>query len=164
MANRPTVIAVSGVKNSGKTTFLENLLPLLREKGLRVGAVKHDGHDFSPDVPGTDSYRLRKAGAEAVAVYSASRWMLIQETAATLEALLAQMEGLDLILLEGQKDSHWPKIEVVRAAVSRESVCRPETLLAVATDTGIFLPGVPILPLDGYLQAAGLIIKRLRSQ
>ena len=65
---RPAVLAVSGVHNSGKTTLLEKLLPVLRSRGLKVGVIKHDGHDFTPDVPGTDSYRLREAGAEGVAV------------------------------------------------------------------------------------------------
>ena len=64
---RPAVLAVSGVHNSGKTTLLEKLLPVLRSRGLKVGVIKHDGHDFTPDVPGTDSYRLREAGAEGVA-------------------------------------------------------------------------------------------------
>ena len=61
---RPAVLAVSGLHNSGKTTLLEKLLPALRSRGLKVGIIKHDGHDFTPDVPGTDSYRLREAGAE----------------------------------------------------------------------------------------------------
>ena len=88
---RPAVLAVSGVHNSGKTTLLEKLLPVLRSRGLKVGVIKHDGHDFTPDVPGTDSFRMRQAGADGVA---------------------------DLVLLEGFKDSGWPKIEVVRSAIS----------------------------------------------
>ena len=59
---RPAVLAVSGLHNSGKTTLLEKLLPALRSRGLKVGIIKHDGHDFTPDVPGADSYRLREAG------------------------------------------------------------------------------------------------------
>ena len=44
---RPAVLAVSGVHNSGKTTLLEKLLPVLRSRGLKVGVIKHDGHDFT---------------------------------------------------------------------------------------------------------------------
>ena len=76
---RPAVLAVSGAHNSGKTTLLEKLLPVLRSRGLKVGIIKHDGHDFTPDVPGTDSFRLREAGAEGVAVYSGTRYLLTEE-------------------------------------------------------------------------------------
>ena len=109
---RPAVLAVSGLHNSGKTTLLEKLLPALRSRGLKVGIIKHDGHDFTPDVPGTDSYRLREAGADGVAVYSGQRL--------TEQDLLALFErhGYDLVLLEGFKDSGWPKIEVVRKEIS----------------------------------------------
>ena len=117
---RPAVLAVSGVHNSGKTTLLEKLLPVLCSRGLKVGVIKHDGHDFTPDVPGTDSYRLREAGAEGVAVYSGARYLLTEEFRLTEQDLLALFErhGYDLVLLEGFKSSGWPKIEVVRSAIS----------------------------------------------
>ena len=110
---RPAVLAVSGVHNSGKTTLLEKLLPVLRSRGLKVGIIKHDGHDFTPDVPGTDSFRLREAGAEGVAVYSGTRYLLTEEFRLTEQDLLALFErhGYDLVLLEGFKSSGWPKIE-----------------------------------------------------
>ena len=107
---RPAELAVSGLHNSGKTTLLEKLLPALRSRGLKVGIIKHDGHDFTPDVPGTDSYRLREAGAEGVAVYSGQRYLLTEMFRLTEQDLLA--------LLEGFKDSGWPKIEVVRKEIS----------------------------------------------
>ena len=121
---RPAVLAVSGVHNSGKTTLLEKLLPILKRKGLKVGVIKHDGHDFVPDVPGTDSYRLREAGAEGVAVYSGQRYLLTELFRLTEQDLLALFErhGYDLVLLEGYKSSGWPKIEVVRKAVSETPV------------------------------------------
>ena len=117
---RPAVLAVGGVHNSGKTTLLEKLLPALRGRGLKVGVIKHDGHDFTPDVPGTDSFRLREAGAQGVSVYSGQRYLLTEEFRLTEQDLLALFErhGYDLVLLEGFKNSGWPKIEVVRKAVS----------------------------------------------
>ena len=111
---RPAVLAVSGAHNSGKTTLLEKLLPVLRSRGLKVGIIKHDGHDFTPDVPGTDSFRLREAGAEGVAVYSGTRYLLTEEFRLTL----FERHGYDLVLLEGFKSSGWPKIEVVRREIA----------------------------------------------
>ena len=61
---RPAVLAVSGLHNSGKTTLLEKLLPALRSRGLKVGIIKHDGHDFTPDVPGTEQLPSAGSGAE----------------------------------------------------------------------------------------------------
>ena len=43
---KPFVAAVSGVKNSGKTTFLEKLVAELTKRGYRVAVIKHDGHEF----------------------------------------------------------------------------------------------------------------------
>lgn len=73
------IIAISGVKNSGKTTLIEHLLPELNTLGIWTAVIKHDGHDFEPDVPGTDSYRIRKAGAYGTAVFSASKYLLVKE-------------------------------------------------------------------------------------
>ncbi|MCP4728353.1 MAG: bifunctional molybdopterin-guanine dinucleotide biosynthesis protein MobB/molybdopterin molybdotransferase MoeA, partial [bacterium] len=57
-ANNIPLIAITGKKNSGKTTVIESLIRLLTEKGWRVGTVKHHHHgDFEPDTPGKDSHR-----------------------------------------------------------------------------------------------------------
>ena len=41
---------------------------------------------------------------------------------------------MDVLILEGLKDSAYPKVEVVRRAVSEHTVCATEHLIAVATD------------------------------
>ena len=71
-------------------------------------------------MPGTDSFRLREAGAQGVAVFSGTRYLLTEEFRLTEQDLLALFErhGYDIVLLEGFKSSGWPKIEVVRKAVS----------------------------------------------
>ncbi|UQZ88919.1 molybdopterin-guanine dinucleotide biosynthesis protein B [Deltaproteobacteria bacterium Smac51] len=154
------VIAVSGVKNSGKTTVLSGIIPVLRELGLSVAVIKHDGHDFEPDVPGTDSFKLRQAGAQAVAVFSPRRSMVtIEREGTTLEEMIGQVSDMNLILVEGAKHSPYPKIEIVRAAVSDQSVCEAATLLALATDTDLKIPGVPRVTLDDYQALAGVIAK-----
>ncbi|MDR1193196.1 MAG: molybdopterin-guanine dinucleotide biosynthesis protein B [Peptococcaceae bacterium] len=163
-AARPPVLAISGVKNSGKTTALSAIVTILSRRGLRVAVVKHDGHDFVPDVPGTDSFRLRAAGAAGVAVYSSSRYMLtktlddLSSDDLSLEWLLRQFADMDLILLEGGKFSPFPKIEIVRGEVSASPVCDPATLVALCTDQE--LPGVdvPRFGLSDYEGLAGGII------
>ena len=58
---KPFAAAVSGVKNSGKTTFLEKLVKELTQRGYRVAVLKHDGHEFQADREGTDTYRMQQA-------------------------------------------------------------------------------------------------------
>ena len=111
---KPLILAVSGVKNSGKTTLIAGLLPRLRAFGWKVATIKHDGHDFEPDVPGTDTYRHRQAGAYGTAIFSGTRLMVIKEAAVTERELFAAFPEADLILLEGLKHSPYPMIEIVR--------------------------------------------------
>ena len=44
---RPAVLAVSGAHNSGKTTLLEKLLPVLRSRGLKVAVASSSA---APDI------------------------------------------------------------------------------------------------------------------
>lgn len=135
---KPVLIAVSGVKNSGKTTLIEKIIPKLTEEGLKVATVKHDGHDFEGDVEGTDTYKHKKAGAYGTAIFSKNKFMIIKEQENTQEdELISYFQEADIILLEGFKNSDYPKLEIVRNGNSENSVCRKETILALVTDTVI---------------------------
>jgi molybdopterin-guanine dinucleotide biosynthesis protein B len=151
------VIAISGVKNSGKTTLLEGLLAHLTARGLRVGVIKHDGHRFSPDVPGTDSYRHRAAGASGVAVFSAECYMIVKNQNVQIAELIEAFSDMDLILIEGMKSSRFPKVEVVRGNNSSIPVCDPSTILALATDLPLHLPGTPSYDINDYEGLAGFL-------
>lgn len=129
------VLAVSGRKNTGKTTLLEMIVRELSSRGVRCAVIKHDGHDFVPDVPGTDSYRLKQAGAYGTVVYSASRFSLVKDAPLwRAEDFFGFFPEADILLLEGQKNSGFPKIEVMRAEISREPVCDPNTVIACVAD------------------------------
>lgn len=135
IGRRPMVIAVCGVKNSGKTTLLVRLVERLTERGIKIAVIKHDGHDFTCDIEGTDSYRLHQAGAYGTAVYSDHRVFVHKEgTGEREDALIGQFPEADLILLEGMKDSIYPKIEVVRRGISDEPVSNPAGRFLIATD------------------------------
>ena len=41
---------------------------------------------------------------------------------------------MDVVILEGLKNSNYPKIEVVRQVISTHPVCKEETVLAYVTD------------------------------
>ena len=160
---RPAVVAVSGVKNSGKTTFLTHILALLKEKGISCAVIKHDGHCFEPDVPGTDSWRLRQAGADAAAVFCDSHFMICRNRPVTAEWLIGQFSDMDLILLEGMKNSPYQKIEIIRSEVSSSGVCSPDTLLAIASDIKSFPTAVPKIGLCDYEKAVEIILRYMEG-
>jgi molybdopterin-guanine dinucleotide biosynthesis protein B len=114
MNNRPFVLAISGVKDSGKTTLIESILPYITGRGLRVAVIKHHGHGFSADAPGTDTYRHFEAGAFATALISDGAFMTVQRKSTDENEMIAAFHDADLILLEGYKSSRWPKIVVQR--------------------------------------------------
>ena len=146
MKSKAAVLAVSGVKNSGKTRLIEVLLPRLAARGIKAAVVKHDGHRFMPDTPGTDSFRFFAAGAVGSAVFDGEKFSLTRRAAVDESTLIAQFPEADLVLLEGFKDSVWPKIELVRAEVCSDTVCDAQTciayvsLLPLKTDRPVFDP------------------------
>jgi molybdopterin-guanine dinucleotide biosynthesis protein B len=107
---KPVIYAIYGYKNSGKTTLMTALIAELTRRGYRVASIKHDGHDFEPDVPGTDSYRHRRAGAYGTAVFSENRFMVTKTWDYVDETMLfSAFPEADVLLLEGFKDSSFPK-------------------------------------------------------
>ncbi len=107
---KPLIFAVSGYKNTGKTTLIQKIIPILTEKGYAVAVVKHDGHEFESDVPGTDSYKHQKAGAYGTAVFSGDQFLVTKRIPeVTVEMLFPFFPEADIILLEGMKDSDYPK-------------------------------------------------------
>ncbi len=150
----PPLICVVGRSRSGKTTLIENLIPLLRARGYRIGTIKHHAHsDFDFDVPGKDSWRHANAGSEHVIIAAPGKIGSVERTDGdpALDELAGRMDDVDLIFAEGY---HWeakPKIEVLRSARSRELRCNPGQLSAVITDLPLDLP-VPVFGL-GEIEA-----------
>lgn len=111
----PRIFQIVGYKNSGKTTLVCKLVDYFKGKGLCVGTIKHDGHDFEIDREGTDTWKHRQAGADGVAIASANRTAWIEEKGASLDELLKLFdERYDLILVEGFKHAGYPKLVVIR--------------------------------------------------
>ena len=116
------VLGFCAYSGTGKTTLLKKLIPELNRRGIRLAVIKHAHHDFDVDIPGKDSYEMRKAGARQMLVASHVRWALMTEDlvkeAPSLPHLLKQIEQdkVDLVLVEGFKKLELPKIELHRAS------------------------------------------------
>jgi molybdopterin-guanine dinucleotide biosynthesis protein B len=146
------VLGVVGWSGSGKTTLIEALIPLLRQRGLRISTVKHAHHGFDMDRPGKDTYRHRASGAHEVLVATANRWALLHEVAGPepdLPSLLARLEPVDLVLVEGFKAHPYAKLEVYRASLGRPPIWPDHPgVVAVASDTALPAGAFRHLPLN----------------
>lgn len=109
-------IAIVGAKNSGKTTLIEKLLPLLNAAGLKVASTKHTAHEHKFDTSGKDTWRHRQAGAGMtlaigqtdLALFAPLDKSLVDELNSIIES------RFDLCIIEGDKWSTVPKILLTR--------------------------------------------------
>ena len=136
--SKPFVFCVSGYSDSGKTGLIVKLINEFIGDNMSVGVIKHDGHDSHTDMQGSDTDRFRKAGALCTGVYSGSGHSEYVKESVSAEDLIKKMSRIkappDVIIIEGLKDSHYPKIEVVRKAVYDKSVCDKSSLICIVSD------------------------------
>jgi molybdopterin-guanine dinucleotide biosynthesis protein B len=148
------VLGIAGWKNSGKTTLVERLVAELSGRGLRVATVKHAHHDFDVDVPGTDSWRHRQAGAQEVAIVSSRRWALMHELhddpEPELDDILERLSPADLIIVEGWKRGAHAKIELRRQSAADAEPLAPgdPTIIAIVADHAVEGGGLPVFDPD----------------
>ena len=77
---KPILSVAAPASGTGKTTFIEKLIPLLAARGVRCAVIKSDSHGFQLDTAGKDTARFTAAGAEAVAVRSPDGYFIQQKT------------------------------------------------------------------------------------
>lgn len=163
---KPAIFCICGKKKSGKTTFLEKLIPELRRRGFRVGVIKHDRHGFDLDTPGKDTWRHRQAGATGTLISSPDKVGMVLDVTPELE--LRQLADrffheMDLVLTEGYAGSDQPKLELFRPETHDSLILTPaDGLLAVISDHDI-LPGVLRFGLDDAASVADFLESTLKK-
>ena len=157
------IFGLVGWSGSGKTTLVQKLLPELIGRGYRVSTMKHTHHNFDIDKPGKDSYMHREAGAHEVLITGSKRWAILHENRQSpepdMDALLARLEEVDLVLIEGFKSHSHSKLEVHRPALEKPLLAADDpTVVAVASDTPMQLDRRPVLDLDDIPGIADFIL------
>jgi molybdopterin-guanine dinucleotide biosynthesis protein MobB len=104
-SRRPFVVAVSGLKNSGKTTVAQALISGLSARGYRVAAIK-TSHLATLDLDpgGRDSRQLYDAGALCVVAQAQNETLVVQRhdrPAAFAELLRLLPPETDFLVAEG---------------------------------------------------------------
>ena len=47
----PPLLGIAAYSGTGKTTLLKSLIPLLQQRQIRVGLIKHTHHNMEIDTP-----------------------------------------------------------------------------------------------------------------
>ena len=163
------ILGFSAWSGTGKTTLLRQLIPALKARGLRVSVIKHAHHHFDLDFPGKDSYELRKAGAHQTVICTTTRMAMITEfdepaDEPGLRQIIASLDSsrVDMILVEGYKETRFPKIELHREALGKPYMYQnDDSIIAIACDAP--LPdnaNLPVLDINDIEAVARFICEK----
>lgn len=161
------IVCIVGKKKSGKTTFMEKLIPELQKLGISVGTVKHDAHSFEMDHEGKDSWRHRRAGAESVVVSSPAQVALIKsvDKEMWLDELVEKFfADRQIVIAEGYFRSDFPKVEVHRSDAHRSPLCekaneKEKRLIAMVSDVAVNT-SMPTFELEDAAGVAAFIARK----
>ena len=131
------IIGIAGWSGAGKTTLVENLIKIFKNKyKLKVCTLKHAHKNFEIDKKGKDSYRFSKAGSDQVIISSIKKWAVINNSndkEKELNFLLKNTIRADITLVEGWKYSNISKIEVYRKELNKGYLYPDDTkIVAIA--------------------------------
>lgn len=158
----PSLFIFVGHSNSGKTTFVEKLIPELTRRGKQVATIKHAHHKVVLDDEGKDSWRYKNAGASMSMLVTTGALQLVADAVDQREpAQLAKrfLGEADIVLAEGFSLAPGPKIEVMRRECGKPARCSPaDGLIAMVTDCPETYPELPHFALDDVTGVAEFLL------
>jgi molybdopterin-guanine dinucleotide biosynthesis adapter protein len=160
---RIPVVSFVGRADTGKTTLIEKLIPLLRSKGIRVATIKHDVHGFEMDHEGKDTYRHKKAGAKMTIISSPAKVGLVEDVERDLgveEIVSRYVRDVDLVITEGYKREAMPKIEVYDTRRNEPPLAIDDKrLIAIVSNAPIVAP-VPVFVRDDIEAVCAFLMRQ----
>jgi molybdopterin-guanine dinucleotide biosynthesis protein B len=158
---------VSASSNSGKTTLIEKIIPILKDRSVRIAVVKHASDGFQLDIRGKDSWRYRNAGADSVLLVGPDTLAYIGNTNNTLSLndLERFVNDVDIVIVEGFKNEAKNKIEVYRHGISDGGpLCMDDReIIALVSDRRRDVP-IPWFDLDDAMGVADFIMTFLKER
>jgi molybdopterin-guanine dinucleotide biosynthesis adapter protein len=125
---------------AGKTEVVRRLVAEFAGRGVRVSTVKRVPETVDLEKRGSGTWKHREAGAQEVILASTSRIAILREMPTDedepdVEALLARLAPVDIVLLEGFRLTYYPKLEFVEPERDRRLIALDDPLvLAVTAD------------------------------
>lgn len=162
--------------------MIEKIVPEFKNRGYKVGIIKHDVHKFEIDYEGKDTHRMTQAGADTVIIASGQKIAMVKKIDCEykLDELSQRLlNDVDIIITEGYKRQDKPKIEVTQTG---ELLCsKDDNLLAIVinpirsnpnesahasltTGTSNRVVDVPCFKLDNILPIVNLIEEKFLNK
>jgi molybdopterin-guanine dinucleotide biosynthesis protein MobB len=131
------IIQIVGNSNSGKTTFINNLIPELKKMGT-VAVIKHLGDHIYNTGEGKDTTAFFNAGSD-VSVGIDSEKAVASFRKNSLDNVLDMLfdQGMDFTVIEGFKRRSFPKIVLGNLSVDGCVLANP-TVNEVITSLYLF--------------------------
>jgi molybdopterin-guanine dinucleotide biosynthesis protein MobB len=132
------IFAIIGRKGAGRAEVLLSLVAHLKNRGYRVGVVRHlKREDLEIDQPGKDTYEYRMQGAEKVILSGRKRCAIFENRDEELSVteLLETFDGYDFVFFEEYLLPHVPTIEVHKKAAGDLISGSSCALIAICSDS-----------------------------
>jgi molybdopterin-guanine dinucleotide biosynthesis adapter protein len=143
----PFIVSIVGYKKSGKTTLVEQMIPIIKSKGYKFGVLKYTGEGLPEELEGRDTAKFRAAGAETVGLCGDDHFSLFKaggHPALPLERLAAFFfPEADLVLTEGFKKQSFPKIALLSEGQEENLLAEVQGVVLATVGTKPFRDDLP---------------------
>ena len=157
-------ITVTGWSNSGKTTFVTQVVKILADSDIKVAVLKHQGHaPGGVDQEGKDSWKYEQVGANPVILSSSAQYAIFVSTPdhePTREELMERLpSSTELVVIEGFRSEAEGAVEVSRKATGKAPKLSPEERIALISDNEelcaeVAAQGKPVFGLEDFADVA----------
>jgi molybdopterin-guanine dinucleotide biosynthesis protein B len=157
------ILSIVGTSDSGKTTLITRIVPILKKKGLKVVVVKHHAHgDFEIDKEGKDSWKIYNSGADILISSPVKMAFIRRAENDNLDWIYERYlkDDYDIVLTEGFSRAGKDRIVVVDKAEKVEHF-KHGRILAVVCDEPI--DGYPTFRRDDVEEIAEFIYRLVRE-
>ena len=167
---RPILSVAAPASGTGKTTFIERLIPRLAVHGVRTAVIKSDSHGFQLDTEGKDTARFMTAGATAISAPNGYFIQKIEDQRKDFQNLISKIEyDIDLFITESRSRGALPTLMLDRGLAAPEIDARVTALfqkdaaphdgllsydlddMETAARITLFLMGRPLYGADGIM-------------
>lgn len=160
----PPIVSIVGKSGSGKTRIVEELIREFKQRGYRVGTIKHHSHgDFEIDITGKDSWRHARAGSDLVVISSPSKLAMIKrmKEEASLDQIVAQlMQKIDIVLTDGYNREKRPRVIVAQSKEDLKLFSKGCEVVGLVSDQIQSESKFPVFTFQEISKLASLIERR----